>query len=148
MTGEIYYKRSSDDGLSWSSDVRLTNNSDTSKCPSVAVLGPIVHVVWYDHRDGNDEIYYKRNATGSGIELPFTQQTIKSPILFSFHPNPFTSYTTLPGHSSDRFALYDISGRKEGVYRGDRIGEGLSAGVYFLRPEGRDAKPLRVVKVR
>jgi len=25
---------------------------------------------------------------------------------------------------------------------------GLSAGVYFLRPEGKEAKPLRVVKVR
>jgi hypothetical protein len=35
-----------------------------------------------------------------------------------------------------------------GVYKGDRIGEGLSAGVYFLRPEGKDDKPLRVVKVR
>jgi hypothetical protein len=63
-------------------------------------------------------------------------------------PNPFTSFASVPGHSSERFALYDISGRKVGVYKGDRIGEGLSAGVYFLRPEGKDAKPLRVVKVR
>ena len=44
-------------------------------------------------------------------------------------PNPFTSFASVPGHSSERFALYDISGRKVGVYRGDRIGEGLPAGV-------------------
>ena len=63
-------------------------------------------------------------------------------------PNTFTSFTTLPGHSSERFVLYDISGRKVGVYRGDRIGEGLSAGVYFLKPSIPNAKPLRIVKLR
>jgi hypothetical protein len=35
-----------------------------------------------------------------------------------------------------------------GTYRGDRIGEGLRAGVYFVRAEGKDGKPLRIVKVR
>ena len=64
------------------------------------------------------------------------------------HPNPFISFASVPGHSSERFTLYDISGRKVGTYRGDRIGEGLAAGVYFLNPEGKDAKPLRVVKLR
>jgi photosystem II stability/assembly factor-like uncharacterized protein len=63
-------------------------------------------------------------------------------------PNPFTSFTTLPGHASEPFALYDISGRRVGTYKGDRIGEGLRAGVYFLRPEGMGTKPMRVVKVR
>jgi len=62
-------------------------------------------------------------------------------------PNPFTSFASVPGHSSERFALYDISGRKAGVYKGDRIGEGLSAGVYFLRAEKGGQKPLRIVKV-
>jgi photosystem II stability/assembly factor-like uncharacterized protein len=63
-------------------------------------------------------------------------------------PNPFVSFAKVPGNSSDRFALYDISGRRVGVYRGDRVGEGLSAGVYFLRTEKGERKPLRIVKVR
>jgi len=63
-------------------------------------------------------------------------------------PNPFTSFATLPGHETERFTLYDISGRRGGMYRGDRIGEGLSPGVYFLRPETGDARPLRIVKVK
>jgi len=63
-------------------------------------------------------------------------------------PNPFTSFASVPGREAEHFALYDVSGRKMGVFRGDRIGWGLSPGVYFLRPEGRVAKPLRVVKVR
>jgi len=63
-------------------------------------------------------------------------------------PNLFTSFATLPGHETERFALYDVSGRKVGIFRGDRIGEGLAPGVYFLRPEGKDTEPLRIVKVR
>jgi len=63
-------------------------------------------------------------------------------------PNPFASFTTIPGHSSKRFSLYDISGRKVGLYKGDRIGEELSAGVYFLKPENGGAKPFRIVKLR
>jgi hypothetical protein len=63
-------------------------------------------------------------------------------------PNPFSSFATLPGHEAERFSLNDISGRKVGVYKGDRIGSGLSAGVYFLKPAGQDAKPIRIVKVR
>jgi hypothetical protein len=63
-------------------------------------------------------------------------------------PNPFTSFATVPGHSSESFSLYDVSGRRLGVYRGDRIGGGLVPGVYFLRAESGGGKPVRVVKVR
>jgi hypothetical protein len=63
-------------------------------------------------------------------------------------PNPFSSFATVPGHSSERFDLYDISGRLVGTYRGDRIGEGLRAGVYFVRAEKGKGRPVRIVKVR
>jgi Secretion system C-terminal sorting domain/BNR repeat-like domain len=61
---EIYYKRSTDGGLSWSTDVRLTNNTAVSYSPSITVSGSVLHVVWYDDRDGNNEIYYKRSTDG------------------------------------------------------------------------------------
>jgi len=67
---------------------------------------------------------------------------------FKITPNPFTSFVRVPGHEAERFALYDVSGRKVGTYQGSRIGEGLAGGVYFLQLEGKDAKPLRIVKVR
>ena len=63
-------------------------------------------------------------------------------------PNPFTSFATLPGHEAERFSLYDISGRKVGVYKGGRVGEGLAPGVYFLRSQDGLNSPVRVVKVR
>ena len=62
---EIYYKRSTDAGINWGADTRLTNNTAYSEYPSVAVSGSVVHVVWNDYRDGNSEIYYKRNPTGN-----------------------------------------------------------------------------------
>jgi subtilisin family serine protease len=86
------------------------------------------------------------DATPSGVWAePFRLSPPASRLLAI--PNPFTSFTSVPGHSSDRFALYDISGRRVGVYKGDRIGEGLVPGVYFVRAEGK-GKPVRVVKVR
>jgi hypothetical protein len=61
---EIYYKRSPDAGVSWSADARLTNNSAKSLSPALAVFGGVVHVTWFDQRDGNNEIYYKRSEDG------------------------------------------------------------------------------------
>lgn len=63
-------------------------------------------------------------------------------------PSPFVSFAAIPGHEGECFTLYDVGGRRVGTFRGDRIGEGLALGVYFLRPEGRDGKTTRVVKVR
>jgi hypothetical protein len=62
---EIYYKLSVSNGASWSPDTRLTNDGATSFYNSIAASGPTVHAVWYDLRDGNWEVYYKRNPTGN-----------------------------------------------------------------------------------
>jgi hypothetical protein len=59
---EIYYKRSNDNGESWDSDIRLTNEGSPSYYPAVAVNGNNVHTVWEDQRDGNREIYYKKST--------------------------------------------------------------------------------------
>jgi hypothetical protein len=63
-------------------------------------------------------------------------------------PNPFASFTRIPGHEAERLNLYDISGKLVGTYPGNRIGEGLSPAVYFVRLEGRHGGSLRVVKTR
>jgi hypothetical protein len=57
---EIYYKKSTDSGTTWSPDIRLTWNSGTSADPVIAIdTNSIIHVVWFDHTPGNPEIYYK-----------------------------------------------------------------------------------------
>lgn len=55
---EIYYKRSTDGGVSWGADTRLTNEPAISRFSSVTSSGLNVHLVWFDRRDGNAEVYY------------------------------------------------------------------------------------------
>jgi hypothetical protein len=94
---EIYYKRSTDGGVSWGADTRLTDNISWSMIPSVAVSGSVVHVVWEDTRDGgNPEIYYKRNPTGNPTRIEnITSEIPSSYSLEQNYPNPFNSMTKI-----------------------------------------------------
>jgi len=86
---------------------------------------------------------------GSGVfEEPSHSRLVPCTSRLTVSPNPFSSFASVLGHERDRFVLYDISGRRVGTYKGDRIGEGLRAGVYFIRAESGDARPVRVVKLR
>jgi len=57
----IYYKRSTDDGVTWSSDTLLTGSA-SAQYPCIAASGGRVHIAWEDIRDGNYEIYYKSST--------------------------------------------------------------------------------------
>ncbi|MFH0885164.1 MAG: hypothetical protein V1861_05640, partial [Candidatus Micrarchaeota archaeon] len=59
--GEIYFKRSTNSGASWGSDIRLTNASGDSTSSSISAFGNNVYVVWVDARDGDGDIYFKRS---------------------------------------------------------------------------------------
>lgn len=84
---EIYYKYSKDGGTSWSMDSLLVDNKSTaSQYASVVSSGSGLHVIWSDFRDGNKEIYYKRNLTAN--------KTVGVPDIkireseFNLYPNP------------------------------------------------------------
>ncbi len=49
-------------GTTWETDTRLSNNTAHSYSSSIALSGSQAHIVWYDDRDGNNEIYYKRTV--------------------------------------------------------------------------------------
>jgi len=58
---EIYYKKSTNGGLTWMTSQRLTWNSGWSGDPSIAVdTSGNVNVVWDDDTPGNGEIYYRK----------------------------------------------------------------------------------------
>jgi len=130
---EIYYKRSTNGGASWSADMRLTNNLDGSGRPTVSVSGSKVHIVWYDLRDGNPEIYYKRDPTGNPIGI--INISSKVPEKFSLsqnYPNPFNPVTNLEFGISDlgfvSLKVYDILGNEIETL----VNENLSAGSYSV----------------
>jgi hypothetical protein len=59
---ELYYKRSSDGGISWTPDMRLTHDPGASVSVSLAARASMIHVAWCDDRNGMNELYYKRST--------------------------------------------------------------------------------------
>lgn len=57
---EIYYKRSTDNGLTWGNDVRLTFTGNNDINPHITVFGNNIHIVW-----GADATCYI-NSTDNG----------------------------------------------------------------------------------
>lgn len=62
---EIYYKKSKDEGVTWSASRRFTWTSSGSFAPEIAVdsVGN-VHVVWMEGAHGPFEIYDKKSTDG------------------------------------------------------------------------------------
>jgi hypothetical protein len=107
---EIYYNRSADGGINWETDTRITNELAFSFYPSVAVSGNMVHIVWQDTRDGNNEIYYKRNPTGDPVGIGESTLSVNS-ILIS--PNPFSNEITVKTgiNEPSEIIIYDMISR-------------------------------------
>ena len=62
---EIYYKRSTDGGTTWSPVRRLTWTSGGSISPEMAVSsGQSIHLAWYDETPGDPEIYHRGSTDG------------------------------------------------------------------------------------
>lgn len=100
---DIFYKRSTDSGLSWSSEIPIVNDTNYSNSPSVAVSNYFVHVLWRDERDNNSEIYYKHNPTGN-IEPPGSAPTLISPVNNSINIplTPFLNWDSIPNVTTFR----------------------------------------------
>ncbi len=149
IQAEIYYKRSPDNGVSWSGDTRITNAGSVLIQPSVAVSGSYVHVAWQDSRDGiAGEIYYKNNPTANpfGIinissEIPLSSQLLQN------YPNPFNPVTKIRFDIQNRgyvmIKVFDINGKEvsslaetdlsPGTYETEWNASDFSSGVYFYK---------------
>jgi hypothetical protein len=145
---EIYYNRSTDGGVNWETYIRLTDNTSASKFPSLSVSGSNVHVVWQDYRDGNWEIYSKRNPTGNptGIEI-ISSEVPEDFKLGQNYPNPFNPSTIitydLPAAGHVTLSVYDVLGNEvqklvnesqaAGRYKVEFTATGLASGVYLYQ---------------
>jgi len=74
---DISYRRSIDNGTTWQTPVRISNDSVYSGYPGVAVAGPDVHITWVqgiDARgDSGDQVYYRRSTDGGVTFEPAVQ---------------------------------------------------------------------------
>ena len=169
---EIYYKRSTDGGTNWEPDTRLTNDPAESSYPSMTVSGSVIHVVWNDTRDGNSEIYYKRNPTGNIGIKNISSEIPKEYKLFPNYPNPFNPMTKIRFDISNNLSfqrklessyttlkIFNILGKEiatlvnkklqPGTYEVTFDGSNLNSGVYFYHLETdnfTDTKRMLLVK--
>ncbi len=153
---EIYYKNSVDNGVTWSADTRLTDNTNASQNASLAVSGEMVHVVWQDDRNANWEIYYKRNPTGN-TNINEYHNELNAMLNLSVSPNPFTERTNFIINSRSNpingvLNIYNAAGRLVKSFRltpdvmrttlqwdgTDQANRMLPAGIYFLKLEAGD----------
>jgi hypothetical protein len=97
---------------------------------------------------GWDAYLIKTDAAGmAGVEgHPGASPPARPPLWV--RPNPFAAFATVPGRETERFAVYDVSGRRVGEYYGARIGNDLASGVYLLRPQGQNGPAARMVKLQ
>ena len=146
---EIYYKRSTDLGQTWETDVRLTDDSLRSIWAEIAVGDSVVHVIWSDDRPGLYQIFYKRNPTGNPHgSMEFSDHnTVQKEAILHAAPNPFSTFTSIKNHEKNLFKLYDVNGTCRGICAGNRIGEFLPPGVYFARSVTDAKKIARIIKI-
>lgn len=150
---EIYYKYSSNAGLSWNPDTRITNYPATSEQSHIEVSGQTLHVVWSENHDGNFEIYYKRNPTGNPTGLGKINSNIPDEfLLYQNYPNPFNPKTKIKfsiPFAGDaymrpvRIIIYDVLGNEietlfsdklqPGTYEIDFDGSKYSSGIYYYK---------------
>jgi hypothetical protein len=135
---EIYYIRSTDGGKSWESVTRLTNNTAVSFYPFVAASNSGVHVIWQENRDGNNEIYYKRNPAGNPVGIK--ELSLSGP-QFTVFPNPASYEIKVRSlENINELTIIDIYGKE--IYQSGILNAtpelvvsaaDFPSGIYFIR---------------
>ncbi len=143
---EIYYGLSTNEGLTWQPNTRLTYNQYDSYRPSIAAQDTMLHIIWNDNRDGDWEMYYKRNFTTGTIHIGNISSEIPSEVLLrQNYPNPFNPETkisfAIPKAGYTTLKIFDVNGnevktlvngnKSAGNYSVDFNAGSLSSGVYF-----------------
>src|SRR6266540_2409910 len=119
----IYYRRSTDSGLTWSAEGPISDADSVAAHTSIAVAGDAVHVVYVDSRDSQgSEVYYVRSLDRGSSWQPAVRLS----------DAPYNSYTPT------------IAASRENVYvawtdtRDFKAGQMLEE-EYFIRSTDRGA---------
>jgi hypothetical protein len=59
---DIYFKKSTDGGGTFSKAINISNNSGFSEHPQIAISGRIVYIAWTDDASFNKEILFKKSS--------------------------------------------------------------------------------------
>ncbi len=117
---QLYYKRSDDNGVTWTEDILLSPDSWCFAATTVlaAATNPsgLVHVVWIDYRSGADRVFYKRSEDGGKTWGPDTDLCDAADL--------FPSLALTAGSGSSVHLIYegDVADSSAYFYRASRDG--------------------------
>lgn len=132
---EIFYARSTDGGSSWTGNLRLTDAPSNSRRPMTALIDGSMHTVWFDLRDLQYELYYRRNLTGilTGVSI----ETDGTGVAATTTPNPFDRETvigfTLTETVRTSVRIYDLGGNLVATLVDATLAEGPQTVVWDAR---------------
>ena len=137
--GDIYFKRSVDNGTSFGSTENLSNNPGNSTDAQIAVYQNNVYIVWSDATTGNGDIYFKRSVdngtTFDAIKNASNNTGLSSfPQISTVGSNVYVAWIdTTPGNNEILFRYSNNTGES---FRGAReLSKTLSVdGEYALFP--------------
>lgn len=87
---EIYYTKLNNNGVTVVDDTRLTTDPEESTLPAASSdIYSVIHLLWKDLRDANEEVYYKRSLRPEILVqgAPNISQTISLQLSDQFNPN-------------------------------------------------------------
>lgn len=139
---EIMVRYSTNYGISWTDEERLSYGEYISDSPIATSIGNLIHVLWGDRRQTAPGLYYSRNELYNDIEEETTPSHYSH---LSAFPNPFNSSVVFRNllETGNDIKIYNIAGqlvrtlnqdRKEAtvLWNGtDDKGQPLSSGVYL-----------------
>lgn len=92
-----------------------------------------------------DEAHILKTINGGNFILEASAS--KQPNL-TVQPNPVRSTGRIPGEAQTMFYIYDITGRRVDLCRGDGIGQALKPGIYFAEAANSASKRIKFIKLR
>jgi hypothetical protein len=152
---EMYYRMSTDLGISWGPEVRLSYAPGISIFPCLGQTQNFVHLVWVDERDDTlahwRDIYYKRKSKMSGVpfkEISDRQRQMGASLRILPNPTKGSCLLQVEGEAVKEVHVYNVQGRliKTLVPEAsllmpftlrwdgqDDKGKAVPSGVYFIR---------------
>jgi hypothetical protein len=107
-----------------------------------------VHAIWQENRDGNNEIYYKRNPAGNPVGIK--ELTLSGP-QFTVFPNPASTEIKVKSlENINELTITDIYGKE--IYHSGILNSspelhipvsGFPAGIYFIQLKNKTGKSLQ-----
>ncbi|MBZ0180333.1 MAG: T9SS type A sorting domain-containing protein [Melioribacteraceae bacterium] len=157
---ELYYSFSTDGGISWRDNIRLSEGFDPHiGWPNQQKMGDYfdmisdedgVHLAWCGTFNNEQDVYYGRINTSVIVGIKDSEKIIPNEfVLMQNYPNPFNPSTMisyqLSANSKVSLKIYDVLGREiativnkqlqPGEYEVEFNAEDLSSGVYYYRLE-------------